>query len=428
MSESDQLAPEEFGPYTLHERLGVGGMASVYRAVHRETGKVVALKRLLPQLATDATLVKQFIREGEIASVIAHPNIVGVEDSGWVGRERYLAMEYVRGQSVLQLLRRANEDSTPAPVGVTIWILHEILSALDHAMTGLDQEGKAFNVVHRDLSPSNIILTPRGVVKLIDFGVAKALEGRYATNSGRIKGKLGYMPPEVLAGRQVDQRSDLFSTAIVAWELLTAQRLFRGTEHEQLVSRAQKHQKTPPSSINRWVTKELDALLAVALEEDPNDRWGSAGAMLKALAPILQSQGEGASQEAVAQWCKQLRIAEGVLEHTETNHSVPLADLLPARTPAKVVLPNTQLNIPGVRRFVEAVHTVVDAEFDPSERHREVTDGSVPAIPHDFGAGEQTEQMDPQTVSDEEEFQDVGTTDAENLTGHTVSWLPKSER
>jgi serine/threonine protein kinase len=345
-----------------------------------------------------------------------------------VGKERYLAMEYVRGRSVLQLLRRANEDGQPAPVGVSVWILHEILSALDHAMTGLDEDGKPFHVVHRDLSPSNIILTPAGVVKLIDFGVAKALAGRYATNSGRIKGKLGYMPPEVLAGRKVDQRSDLFSTAIVTWELLTAQRLFRGTEHEQLVSRANNHHRTPPSSINRWVPKELDTLLAVALEEDPNDRWGSAGAMLKALAPILHSQGAGASSQAVAQWCKQLRIAEGVLEHTQTNHNIPLAELLPPRKPAAVVMPNTQINIPGVRRFVDAVHTVVDEVFDPGERHRAVSQGADSEGGEEFAASEKTMASDEPTQTDEGEFQEVGTTDSEHAVNKTRSWTPKTNR
>ncbi len=430
MSSSHDSQPEEFGPYTLYERLGVGGMASVHRAVHRETGKEVALKRLLPQLATDIALKKQFAREAEIAQAIAHPNIVGVEDFGLVGRERYLAMEYVRGQSVLQLLRRANEDGQPAPIGVTMWIMYKILGALDHAMTGLDEEGRPFNIVHRDLSPSNIILTPQGVVKLIDFGVAKSLEGRYSTNSGRIKGKLGYMPPEVLAGRKVDERSDLFSVAIVTWELLTAQRLFRGTEHEQLVSRARNHERTPPSSINHWVPQELDRLLAIALEEEPNDRWGSAGAMLKALEPILDSQGDGASTNAVAQWCKQLRIGEGVMEHTETNHNIPLKDLLPKkkRPAAPVLMPNTQLSIPGVRRFVDAVHTVVDADFDPGARHRAMTDsspGEAVVGSAEFTHSEETEAMeDPDTDGDD--FGEVGTTDNLPPTDKTRSWAPKN--
>ncbi len=422
----------EFGPYTVHERLGVGGMASVHRAVHRETGKVVALKRLLPQLASDQTLIKQFVREAEIAKAIAHPNIVGVEDFGSVGRERYLAMEYVRGQSVLQLLRRANEDEQPAPVGVTVWILHEILSALHYAMTGLDAEGQPFNVVHRDLSPSNIVLTPEGVVKLIDFGVAKSLAGRYATNSGRIKGKLGYMPPEVLGGRKVDQRSDLFSTAIVVWELLTAQRLFRGSEQEQLQSRARKHERTPPSSINHWVPKELDRLLAIALEEDPDSRWGSAGAMLKALRPILEAQGDGASAQSVAKWCRQLRIAEGVFEHTETNHSIPLPDLLAKNALKNLVMPKTDMNIPGVRRFVDGINTVIDAAFDPGERHRAVTQSSEVegTGTSEARVGYEDEPVDIATLEKdaESDFQDEASTDSPYSSGNTHSWRPKDER
>ncbi len=425
--------PEEFGPYLIYERLGVGGMASVHRAVHRETGKVVALKRLLPQLATDAPLLKQFLREAEIATAIAHPNIVGVEDYGEVGRERYLAMEYVRGQSVLQLLRRANEDEQPAPVGVTVWILHEILTALHYAMTGLDEHGEPFNIVHRDLSPSNIVLTPKGTVKLIDFGVAKSLAGRYATNSGRIKGKLGYMPPEVLAGRKVDQRSDLFSTAIVAWELLTAQRLFRGTEQEQLMSRARNHERTPPSSINHWVPNSLDRLLAIALEEDPEERWGSAGAMLNALMPILESQGAGASAQSVAKWCRQLRIGEGVFQNVDTNHSMPLANLPPKPGAPRFTMPSTQHNIPGVRRFVDGMNTVIDADFDAGERHRAATDRNRAGTDEDvieLDASDQTAPTEIPTPRDDRdsERQDVGTAEGEGASGNTQSWMPKPKR
>jgi serine/threonine-protein kinase len=438
MSTTEQVwLPVEFGPYTIFERLGVGGMATVHRAVHRETGREVALKRLLPQLAGDAALIKQFVREAEIARALAHPNIVGVEDFGKVGRERYLAMEYVRGQSVLQLLRRANEDAHPAPVGVATWVLHEILSALDFAMTGLDEDGNPFHIVHRDMSPSNIVLTREGVVKLIDFGVAKSLQGRYATNSGRIKGKLGYMPPEVLAGRSVDQRSDLYSTAIVTWELLTARRLFRGNENEQLMSRARKHERIPPSSINHWVPPELDELLAVALSEDPDERWPSAGAMQAALRPILDAQGDGASTEALAKWCTQLAIAEGVLEHSQTNHKVPLVELLRKKktttTSTRIPMPTRKLDMPGVRRFVDGVTTVVDEAFDPRERHRQVTesgDGELAAGSSDFPVGETISQF--VTIDDEitidPEFNDMGVTESSIVPSLTRSWVPKGER
>ncbi len=202
-------------------------MATVHRAVHRESGEHVALKRLLPQLAKDAMLIKQFRREAEIARSLAHPNMACVHEFGEVDGVHYLTMEEIDGPSVLDLLRRANESDSPAPIGVSLWILREILCALDYAMCGLAEDGEPFNIVHRDLSPSNIIVNRRGEVKIIDFGVAKSLRGRYATNSGRIKGKLGYMSPEALAGREIDSRSDLYSLAVLAWELLTAQALSR---------------------------------------------------------------------------------------------------------------------------------------------------------------------------------------------------------
>jgi serine/threonine protein kinase len=389
--------PEDFGPYVIHERIGVGGMATVHRAIERDSGKQVALKRLLPQLARDPGAVRQFSREAAIAKLLVHPNIVGVEEYGKVGRERYLAMEYVEGQSLLSLLRQANEQAILAPVGVALRVIYKILHALDFAMTGLDPEGKPFNVVHRDLSPSNVILTKKGDVKLIDFGVAKSLRGRYATNSGRIKGKLGYMSPEALAGRQVDDRSDIYSTAIVAWELLTAQRLFRGSEADQLELRASRYELTPPSKINRWVTPELDNLLHVALAEDPDERWPSAGSMLEALVPIVREQRQGSSREALARWAKQLAIGRGVLDSSKTNHHVrpPVAPIAPVMP----VMPVAKTDLPGVRKFADAA-TIIDAQFDPKERHRQMSQSDL-----------EEPQVEPKLAKGSSEFQvkgDVG--------------------
>lgn len=356
-----------------------------------------------------------------------------------VGKHQYLAMEYVRGQSVLQLLRRANEDSQPAPVGVAVWVLHEVLSALHFAMTGLDEEGNAFHIVHRDLSPSNIVLTQDGIVKLIDFGVAKSLQGRYATHSGRIKGKLGYMPPEILAGRKVDQRSDLYSVAIVCWELLTAQRLFRGNENEQLLSRARNHERTPPSSMNHWVPKELDQLLATALSEDPNSRWPSAGAMLEALEPIRLAQGDGASTPALSQWSKQLAIGEGVLESSETVHAAPLSAMVVSpKSSTRFLLPKTKLRIPGVRRFVDGVTTMVDAAFDPGERHRqtkafEEAEAEVEALAmgnSEFPPAERPSQIISLDAEDtlDPDINDMGVTDTSHVATPTMSPFPKGKR
>lgn len=387
---------EEFGPYTLLECLGIGGMATVHRAVHHETQNEVAIKRLLPQLARDQALIRQFVREAEIVQALAHPNIVEVVDYGHVDGVHYLAMERIEGQSILALLRRASQDGQPAPIGVSMWILHEILTALEHAMTGLGKDGRPLHIVHRDLSPSNVIVTEAGRVKIIDFGVAKGLDGRYATYSGRIKGKLGYMSPEVLTGRQVDSRSDLYSASVVGWELLTAQRLFRGSEGEQLALRASNRERTPPSQYNRWVPKELDALLAKALAEDPDRRWSSHSEMLAALMPLMNMQGQGASTSALVKWIDQLAVGDGVLDSSKTMHSgrPPRARSMPM----PVTMPSAPLNIPGVRRFADDVATVIDPVFDAGKRHQELKQSAIAAGSVETSLPPIAETRDPDTI------------------------------
>ena len=379
-----------FGPFILRERLGVGGMASVYRAVHRETGEQVALKRLLPQLARDPMLIAQFKREAEIAQALAHPNMAYVNGFGEIDGVHYLTMEEIDGPSVLELLRRANEVGEPAPIGVSLWILREILCALNYAMCGLDEHGQPFNIVHRDLSPSNIIINRRGEVKIIDFGVAKALVGRYATNSGRIKGKLGYMSPEALAGREIDSRSDLYSLAVLGWELLTARRLFRGSEPEQLALRAQNHERTPPSAFNGHVPRELDHVVAVALSDNPEGRWSSARDMLDALEPLLAEQGSGASTRALREWTEKLTGSESGV-HAWPGQERPQGSQLSAEPAAvfmpSVTMPTSPLKIPGVRRFHEEVRTMVDPVFDPGERHRAQSQAE-PVAPLALGSSE----------------------------------------
>ena len=311
---------EDFGPYTIYGRLGMGGMATVHLAVHRETGTEVAIKRLLPQFATDKELIDQFILESNIGTALVHKNIVEVWDHGQINGVWYLVMERIKGQSLLSLLRRSHGEGRPPPIGVSLHILREILNALDFAMTGCNAFGEAFHIVHRDLSPSNIIVSEEGRIKLIDFGVARGLEGRYATNSGHVKGKLGYMSPEVLGGRSFDGRSDLFSAGVVAWELLTAKRLYRGSDLDQLKLRAQHYERTPPSIYNHWVSPELDQLLSIALSEEPSHRWANARSMLHALEPQLQKYGSNASDRAIVRWL--YHLDEESIETVERSEAV----------------------------------------------------------------------------------------------------------
>ena len=168
---------EEFGPYLVYERLGVGGMATVHRALERGVEgfeRFVALKRLLPHLAEDASFIKAFVREAKLASMLAHVNIVQIYELGRVGTEYFISMEYIEGRDVRKILRHARKVTGPPPLHVTIGILLQLCEALDYAHGKTDEDGHPLGPVHRDVSPSNLLLTTAGHLKVIDFGIAKA--------------------------------------------------------------------------------------------------------------------------------------------------------------------------------------------------------------------------------------------------------------
>jgi serine/threonine protein kinase len=277
---------EWFGPYEVHECLGAGGMAIVHRAsidngagVRRE----VALKRLLPQLVDDAKLVADFIREAKLCAQLQHPNIVKIVELGQVDGEYFIAMELIGGASLLKLLRRSETLSAPAPIGVAIAILGELLDALDYAHAGTGADGEPLGIVHRDVSPSNLIITDDGHLKIIDFGVAKAVAGRFMTDTGLVKGKLAYMSPEALDVKPLDARADLFAAGVIAWEMLAGERLFKGDHELDTIRRIKTETPPRPSTKNRHVPGGLDALVLKALARSRDQRWASAADMRDAL-------------------------------------------------------------------------------------------------------------------------------------------------
>src|ERR1700761_8334644 len=197
---------EQFGPYVIYERLGVGGMATVHRALERGIEgfeRVVALKRLLPHLAEDASFIKSFVREAKLASLLNHVNIVQIFELGRVGAEYFISMEYIDGHDIRRILRHARSVSGPPPIHVTVGLLLQLCDALDYAHHKVDDAGAPLGLVHRDVSPSNVLITSTGEIKVIDFGIAKA-QGAQRTQTGRVKGKLAYMAPEALTGKELD--------------------------------------------------------------------------------------------------------------------------------------------------------------------------------------------------------------------------------
>ena len=325
---------ERFGTYRVHECLGAGGMASVHRATIDIGGGVVrevALKRLLPQLANDKMFVEDFVREAKLASNLNHPNIVRILELGRSNGVYFIAMELVVGQSLLQLMKLGGSTRVATPIGVAIAIFAELLDALDYASGAVDTEGEPMQLVHRDLSPSNLIITDDGHVKIIDFGVAKGLSGKFMTNTGLVKGKLSYMASETLAGSQLDCRADIFSLGVVMWELITGRRLFRGQNEYEIITRIREGASEPPSKYNAACTPELDEIVMHALARDRADRWPSANVMRTALGSLRRYFKHGPRE--IIEWKRSLVPELHTVEET-THLEISTSDLLP---PARAI-------------------------------------------------------------------------------------------
>jgi serine/threonine protein kinase len=280
-----------FGSYVVHECVGSGGMATVHRASIDLGGGVtrdVALKRLLPHLADDERFVEDFIREAKLAAHLRHPNIIQIYDLGRIGNTYFIAMELVRGISLMSLMRLLGKQHRTLSISAVLSLMLELTEALDHAHHGTTDAGQPLELVHRDLTPSNLLITDDGHLKIIDFGIAKANRGELSTDSGLAKGKRGYMALEAIRAEDVDARADLFSAGVVMWELLTGHPLFKPSDawDETLVERGREIQR--PSAFNRDCPPALDQIVLRAIENERDRRWSSAEEMRRAIAPIAR--------------------------------------------------------------------------------------------------------------------------------------------
>jgi eukaryotic-like serine/threonine-protein kinase len=295
---------EEFGPYLVYEKLGVGGMATVHRAESRSVGgfrKAVALKRLLPHIAGDPEAVQAFVREARLASKLRHANIAQTYDLGKIGGVYYIAMELVPGPTFTQLMNQCHEAAGAIPLPISVNMLSQICEALDYAHNLCDEDGKPLGIIHRDVSPPNVVVSNTGVVKLIDFGIAKLANQEQHTVAGIIKGKFAYVAPEYTAGR-LDHRADLFGLGVIAHELLTGRRLFHGETDLETVQNIREMPIQPPSRWNPQITRDFDDIILTALQRDPDRRWQSAAAMRNALDGVAKEIGVNITYQQVFDW------------------------------------------------------------------------------------------------------------------------------
>jgi serine/threonine-protein kinase len=278
--------PRAIGRYQILDRLAVGGMAELFKATL--TGdhgfeKLVAIKKILPHLATDRSFVEMFIDEARITAQLDHRHIVQVFELGTDADTPYIAMQYVDGLDVLALLRECARAQIRLPPDLAALIARDVLDALDYAHNALDSSGRPLGIIHRDISPGNVLLSWRGDVKLTDFGIARAAERRHKTEAGTLKGKYGYMSPEQVSGSEVDARSDLFSMGILLAEMVMARRLFTSTNDLDILLMVRDARLDRLHKYASEFPVELRVLTVRALQRRPEDRWQSAAQFRDAL-------------------------------------------------------------------------------------------------------------------------------------------------
>jgi serine/threonine protein kinase len=300
---------ETYGRYQLLKRLATGGMAQIYlaRRPGPEGDKLLVVKRILPHLTENDDFVKMFLDEARIAARLNHANVVQIFDLGAQDDSFFIAMEYIHGEDLRKLWKESETRGRPLPVPLVCRILIEACAGLDYAHKRTDPTtGRPLGIVHRDVSPQNILVTFEGGVKVVDFGIAKAADQATITRSGVLKGKYSYMSPEQASGLRVDCRSDIFALGVVLYELLTGTRLFKRSSDLQTLTAVGECKVLPPSQLTARVPADLDAIVLQALAKEPAERYQEAAQLQHALEAWLDAHALPASSADLAAYMKEL--------------------------------------------------------------------------------------------------------------------------
>lgn len=352
--------PERYGKYHLLERIGIGGMAEVWRAKTLSTEgftKDLVIKRILPKFTGDEESVRMFIDEARLVAKLHHPNIVQIFDFDKEGDRYYLAMELIEGRDLRQSEKAAAKAGIWFPLPMAIYIVSEALKGLQYAHSRLDH-GKPLGIVHRDISPHNILISFTGDVKISDFGIAKVAERQGPTSGSTVKGKLSYMSPEQITGQTLDSKSDIYSMGIVFWELLTRHRLFFGSDEQDVVRRVRDGVVPPPRQFNPDIPEEVEKIVLGMLVHSRSARVQSAGEVVKQLMALPQYSYEAQAlgefmatlfPEQSRNWTQLLQnmlkvqpkqpIGKSMLTMTPLPSSVPNPLPQPSMAPIQIVPP-----------------------------------------------------------------------------------------
>lgn len=297
--------PRKFGPYTLFELVGQGGMAQIYLArAETELGatRLGIVKQILPAFADDSRFADMLTHEAKLAARLSHRHIVQVFDLGKHDDHLYIAMEYVEGFDLNALLRQCTEKKQGLPFEHALAIVADVLSALDYAHRRADDEEKPLGIVHRDVSPSNVLVSFEGEVKLCDFGIAHANDLVREEDNEALKGKAGYMSPEHARGEALDARADVFAAGIILWEMLAGKRLYKPRSETPLVEQAKKAEIPALPDKGMPQHAKLEAIARRALAKDREERYPSASAMLRDLEAYLAETGLSGNRLELGRW------------------------------------------------------------------------------------------------------------------------------
>ncbi len=345
--------PIKFGDYYLFDRIAIGGMAEVYRGVSYGVEgfeRLFAVKRVLPNIAEDQEFIDMFIDEAKIAVQLTHANIGQIFELGNAENSYFIAMEYVSGKDGRAIFDRARSRGEYLEFPMVCHIIKEVCEALEYAHNKRNDRGESLELIHRDVSPQNILISYDGEVKLIDFGIAKAAGKASKTQAGILKGKFSYMSPEQVRGKPIDRRSDLFSLAVCLYELLTLERCFSGESDFSTLEKVREADYRKPTQINRDIPPELERIIQRGLTRNPEERFQSASDFQDALQKFLYQSGAFYSRKDLAAFMRRTFAGELSEEQKRLNGFRDYA----------------RANIPEARRPDDPPVSVV-TELDPDE-------------------------------------------------------------
>ncbi len=350
----NQFEPKQFGKYFLLRKLAVGGMAEIYIAkTYGVDGfeKQLAIKRILPHCAADKDFINMLIDEAKLSVLLSHANIVQVYDLGKVSDDYYISMEFIHGVNLRDILYRCRECNIELPVDIAVYIASEICKGLDYAHRKTDHNSQPLNIVHRDISPQNILLSYEGEVKIVDFGIAKAAMNISHTMAGILKGKIAYMSPEQAMGKPIDKRTDIFSSGILMYEMIANEKLFTGESQFEVLKKIRSTEVTETSLINK-APDPIQPILAKALAYQVDNRFQHAGDFQIELTKFLYSTYIDFTPRKLAHFIEDLFAKELNEENALQASEASMAEL------------TSSVNVNGEKPQMDIVHRHTPAPND----------------------------------------------------------------